>query len=261
MAETPFPFLVQAMQQAGAMIQDHWQTTASRLLSTPGERQAYLQGFSGEAPVVTTTPSGLSTSVVNTSPIARRIERGTAAYHLPSRIDWGRTSAARRSHSGRYFIIVPFRHYSAQRASRLAQASPTARRNMLTRPVYTVASRLQRGQYLTAGPSQGRAVHAPGLRPYVPSFPRNIRPGYTHAALQERLIRSTGHRRGTSTYLTFRTMTEQSPGWWIPAKAPVEIMAATVRSVTPEVQRLLAAAATADVVAQIQVQIQPQGGA
>lgn len=252
MADTRFPHLYMAMQQAALLVQQRWQETAEQMLTTPGERESYSAGLT-TGPVVETGES-LHTTVSNTAPQARRIEEGWAAYHLPDRINWGEVGT-RSEKTGRYYLIVPFRHYSAQRASRLAQASPAARRNMLTRAVYTIARQLQPGQYITAGPTAGRAVHAPGLRAYVPAFPPNIRPGYTHAALQERLRRVPGARKGASQYVTFRTMTEQSAGWWIPGKAGRSIAATTVRQVTPEVVRLLTDAARQDVTTLITVTV------
>jgi hypothetical protein len=251
MAGGRFPRLFQAMQQAAHLVQRRWQSIANRLLTTSREREAYAQGFPVQPPPVVETEAGLQTTVVNTSRLARALEYGQAAYHLPSRINWGLIRTARRSKSGRYYLLIPFRHYSAQRGSRAAAGSPTSRRAMLTRAVYEVARRLRPGQFLTAGPSHGRAVHAPGLHPYVPALPQNVRPGYTHAALQEGLRRVPGARRGSGQYLTFRTMTSDSPGWWIPAKPPRPVVAETVRTASPDVQRLLTTAAVEDVREQI----------
>ena len=251
MARMRFGRLVQAMQQAAQVVQQHWQNMVQRLLPTARERDAYGRGFAPAAPPVVETSSGLTTQVVNGAPAAPIIEQGTRAYHLPSRIDWGRTPAARRSNNGRFYLIIPFRHYSAQRGSRAQAGSAASRRNMLPRAVYDVARLLRPGQYLTAGPSHGQAVHAPGLQPYVPRLPQNVRPGYTHAAAQERLRRVPGTRRGSGSYLTFRTLTQNSPGWWIPARPPRPVAAEAAHAAAPEVRRLLEAAATEDIVVQV----------
>jgi hypothetical protein len=237
MASAQFPNLWQAMHVAAVLVQQQWQTVAERALRTPGERDAYISGLQGPDSVsISETGSSMQVTLRNTHPTASRIEEGFATYHLPERIDW----------KGRAYIIVPFRHYSAQRGSRAALSSPTARRLALPRPLYTLASRLQPGQYLTAGPTHGRAVHAPGLTPYVPAFPRNVRPGYTHVSQYERLQRV---GRGSQTrFLTFRTITPTSPGWWIPGKSGQHLAARTVREVTPQVQQLLTDAARADLV-------------
>lgn len=259
MAEARFSQLEQAMVQAASLVEQHWQAVARRLLTSAHEREAYVGAIAVDDPPVVSIPGGLRSTVRNTFHAARALEYGHRAFHLPSRINWGR-SKARRTRAGRSYLIIAFRHDSAPRGIRAQAASATARRNMLPRPVYNVARRLQRGQYLTAGESRGRAVHAPGLRPYVPSFAPNIRPGYTHAALQERLIRSTRSRRGTSTYLTFRTLTQDAPGWWIPARAPRAIAATTLREVTPQVRQLLEAASVQDISMQVSVALE-QGGA
>jgi hypothetical protein len=261
MARLQFGSLFQAMRQAAQIVQQHWQGMVQRLLPTAGTRDAYGRGLGAQEPPVVETPSGLATQVINSAPAAPSIEQGRGAYHLPSRIDWGRTPAARRTRAGRPYLLIPFRHYSAQRGSRAQAGSAAARRNMLARPVYDVARLLRPGQYLTAGPSRGRAVHAPGLHPYVPRLPQNIRPGYTHAAAQERLRRVPGPRSGSGSYLTFRTMTPDAPGWWIPAQPPRPIASEAARTAAPEVRRVLAAAATEDIVAQVRSALKGWAGA
>jgi hypothetical protein len=162
--------------------------------------RGFAQGLtSGRTP--TSLPSALAepTPAIPAPFAERRI-------HLPSVIRWAASPAARLSARGVWYIRVPFTH----RAPRARQASPLS----LSWAQYRVARGLEPGQFLTAGPSQGAAVHAPGLTPYVPAHPLNVRPGYHHAARQEGLQR-TGGARGA--YLTFRTITSRSPGWWIPA--------------------------------------------
>ena len=256
MAESRFPHLLQAMHDAARLVHEHWQAVAARTLRTPGERDAYVSGLqSPESVAVVEDGSTLRATITNVSSVARRIETGHPAYHLPSRINWAEV----RSKSGKSFLIIPFRHYSAQRGSRAQASSPAARRAAMPRPIYNVASRLQRGQYLTAGETRGRAVHAPGLTPYVPAYPRNVRPGYQQASIYEGMQR---RGRGTATrYLTFRTMTERSSGWWVPSKAPQPIAVQTVREIAPAVFRLLTAAAQADVVTLIDASLSAGGTA
>lgn len=255
MAALHFRSLAEAMVYAAQLVEQRWQATAQRLISSPRERDTYSRGIA-TGPVMETA-TGASTVVSNTASNAARIEYGHAAYHLPSRIHWGEVGQ-RSEETGRYYLIVPFRHYSAQRGSRAQQGSAASRRQMLPRAIYEVARLLRPGQYLTAGASRGPAVHAPGMVPYVPRLPQNIRPGYTHAAMQERLRRVPGARSGAGSYLTFRTMTESSPGWWVPAQPPRPVAAQTVHEVTPEVRQVIEAAVGAEFTVQIQAQLQQQ---
>ncbi len=255
MASQNFPRLLQAMQQVGRLVQQHWRELAGQMLQTPLERTAYLRGFAPDAPAVVEEGDSMQTVVRNTSPQAAAVERGHGAYHLPSRVNWAQSPAVRRTRRGGFYLIIPFRHYSAQRGIRARAGSAAARRQMLARAVYEVARRLQPGQHLTAGASRGRAVHAPGLTPYVPRMPENVRPGYTHAAAQERLQRFPSGTGGRGQFLTFRTMRPDSPGWWIPAQPPRPIAAQTVRETTPAVRQLLETAASADVEALVAAQL------
>jgi hypothetical protein len=253
MAAPQFSHLWQALDQLAVLVQQHWQEVAARELPTAGERDAYIQGLQGGGGVsIRLEGNSLTLTVRNDTPQARRIEEGHAAYHLPDRIDWGAVSA-RRAKDGRLYLVIPFRHYSAQRGVRAQASSPMARRAALPRSVYTVAQRLQAGQSLTAGPTRPPLIHAPGLVPYQPRYPRNVRPDYTHASMYERLQR-TGSGRGTR-YLTFRTLRQDSPGWWIPPKAGRHLAALTVREIEPQVHDLIAAAARQDMVQLISASI------
>jgi len=105
---------------------------------------------------------------------------------------------------------------------------------MMPRAVYEQAKRLQPGE----------SLHLPGAAPYVPRNPQNIRPGYTHAPMHERMQRQGTGRR--TVYLTFRTMRQDSPGWWIPARPPKPMAAQASRESAAEVERIITTAARDD---------------
>jgi hypothetical protein len=233
MASPTFPRLWQALRDAAALVQARWQAAAQRLLTFPGAPPSSGQG-SPVPPTISESATGLQATVTTTVPEAAELERGVGAYHLPSRINWATSPKARRNTRGRYYLVIPFRHYSAQRGIRAQAGTPAARRAMMPRHVYDVARRL----------GAGESLHMPGLAPYVPRLPQNVRPGYTPASPYARMQR-TGTGRGVR-YLTFRTITQDSPGWWIPARPPRSVAATEVRESTPNVRPMLEAAARAD---------------
>jgi hypothetical protein len=261
----PFTFtnLIGAVRQAAELVQRAWIAAAQGASLSPGQQAAYtaglLQAQSLQHPFA---GDPLQALVSNVAPEAQRIEAGTPAYHLPSVINWAQSPAARRSATGVYYIFVPFRHRAPRTASHGTIAG-AVKRQMLSEAVYRRARRLRPGQSLTAGPSRGARVHAPGLTPYVPAFPRNIRPGYEHAAREERLRRYPGRGRGRgggASYFTFRTLTSDSSGWWIPGKPGRPISATVQQETAGEVRALLDAAARQDVEDALHETLGDQGG-
>jgi hypothetical protein len=222
------PVTYAAIFHAAMSVQEAW-IAAAEAAQAPAR---YLSGLRQRSSLVYPAAGDpLRAMVVNVAPGAGQMEEGRPAVHLPSVIRWGQTPGSRRSKKGTYYLIVPFRHTTRS----------------MPRRVYAVARTLQPGQRLTAGPSQGRAVHVPGLQPYTPRYAANVRPGYTHSAIQEGMRRVPG-RRG-STYVTFRTMTQRSPGWNIPPKPGLHLAREVVQAMTPQVTRLIEQAFLADITA------------
>jgi hypothetical protein len=246
-----FQHLSRAVGEAARLVHQAWIAAAHAARLGERPQAVYLAGLlhdqSLQHPFV---GDPLQAQVINDAANAQQVEEGTPAYHLPSVIDWPHTPGAHGPTArGVYYLFVPFRHFAPRYASH--GAIPAAiKRQMLREAVYRRAKRLQPGQSLTAGPSQGTQVHAPGLTPYVPAFARNIRPGYTHAAREEGLRRYPGRglgRGGGAAYLTFRTMTSVSPGWWIPAQPGQHIAAQVQQETEDDVRAVIEAGARQDV--------------
>jgi hypothetical protein len=237
------PATTLALREAAEFIRTSWIAAAERL--PVSQRRAYIAGLSQPGSVVYNVGGDpLVAMVVNVAPEAEGIELGTPPIHLPEVIRWGQARSARRSKDGRYYLVVPFGHTTPRSGTAARRPSPAR----MSWPVYRVARQLQPGQRLSAGPSRGRAVHAPGTAPYVPQNPRNVRPGYTHAALHEGLRRGLEPRRGrSSAYTTFRTMTQESPGWWLPARPGTKLLADVERQVMPQVNAMLEVALRQDI--------------
>jgi hypothetical protein len=244
MAEIAFPYTEAAVQAAAQLVQWAWSALAASSSLSAREQALYVQGLSRPDSLV--YPDGgdpLAARVVLRTAAATRLEVGFAAYHLPSRIDWASARGARRSKDGRWYLVIPFTHGAYRGPKGL---SPAALYRMMPSRIYQVARRLRPGERLTAGPTRGRSVHAPGMRPYVPRFARNVRPGYTHAAREERLERRPqGGGRGS--YLTFRTMRQDSPGWWIPGREGARLRDQAERDTAKAVHEMMAAGVRQDV--------------
>src|SRR4029077_3421350 len=243
----PLPQTISALQGALLFVQGAWVAAAQTRTLAPHDLQRYLAGLlQSESLVYPLHGDVLAGEVVNLAREAFRLEHGTPALHLPDVIRWAQSRAAKRSKRGMYYLRIPFRHMTPRSRGSVSAAG---RRSVMPAPVYRVAKRLSPNQRLTAGPTTGQAVHAPGLQPYVPANPMNVRPGYTHAALQEGL-RRTPRGRG-AVYGTFRTMTQDSPGWWLPAKPGIELAKQVQRQTAPMVQAMLATAIQQDVEAEV----------
>lgn len=238
------PRTTEAVAQAAGYIWLAWISAVEHTSLSAGEQQAYLRGLTSRDSVLHPYQGDpLQALIQNVNPDAPRLEYGFPAYHLPSVIRWAQARGAHRSKRGRWYLVVPFEH-----------GTPGTRSNPMPSSVYRVARRLQPGQRVTAGPTAGRAVHAGGMQPYAPRYVRNIRLGYEHVSPHEAMIRRPGRGRG-STYLTFRTMTSDSSGWWIPPRQGAHILEEVRREVMPEVNRMLTAGLEQDVAALVAQQL------
>lgn len=242
----PMPLTAQAVQDAAVLAQQAWIALAQAASMPRHDQAAYIAGLvTPESLVYPADGDPLAARVVNRARQAQRIEMGTPALHLPTVIKWAQSRTARRNKAGRYYLRIPFRHFATRYGKQIAELRPAARRQMMPEGVYRRASRMGRRQYLTAGETRGRAVHAPGLTPYVPRNPMNVRPGYQHASIYERLRREPSARGAR--FMTFRTMTSDSPGWWLPARPGVQLLQQLEREIRPQINAMLAAAVEEDI--------------
>jgi hypothetical protein len=241
------PLTERAIYDAARLIQTAWVAAAqSGRYFHPG-LGGYVRGIvTDDSLVYPLDGDPLSAAVFNLAPYAGVIEEGHPGFHLPSVMHWP-TPASKRAKAGHYYINVPFRHTVPRSGPGI---TGQAQRAMMPAPVYQVAKRLAPGERLTAGPSAGRRVHAPGLTPYVPRYARNRRPGYVHASIYESLEKR-GAARHTR-YMTWRTLSQRSPGWHIPPRQGTHIAATVAREIAPQLIRLVSDAAQQDVINYIQ---------
>jgi hypothetical protein len=217
----------------------------------------------------------MATAVANIAPYAHVLEDGHDGYHLPEKIDWGAAEArgtAHRSKKGTRYILVPFRHSTPGAAS---GGITSGRASTMMRPeVYRAALTALRGDRKrkeaiaarkrldAAGPWMSRAYS-------LPAYPAALRaraeaqegqPGYTwRASKYEGLTRKEQVNPHTGTtsgvYMTFRAVTEDSVGWFIPPAPGYHFAAQTAEAIKPELRELVGEAARADVVELIQARL------
>jgi hypothetical protein len=225
------PYTAGAIRQAAEFVRESWIMLAGGTRLSAREQAVYVRGLGTDRSIV--HPDGgdwLAARVVNVGRAAARLEAGHARFHLPERINWGASRKARRNQQGRWYLRIPFPH---------ARAS-------LAPAVLRIAQRLRPGQYLTAGPTRGRARHAPGLTPYQPRFAANIRV-LQRRAVAEGLRRVPKGRGRASTLLTFRTLTQDSPYWWIPPKPGAHLVPQVLRTTTPAITTMIQEGVTRDI--------------
>jgi hypothetical protein len=182
-----------------------------------------------------------SAMVINVAPHASIIEDGHPGYHLPDVIRWAQARTARRSKQGVWYMAVPFRHNIPRTG---AGITSQAARTMMPQAVYNRARHLRPGQRLSNE----------GLPAYQPRHAPNVRPGEARTSIYAGMRKqgATGHTQ----YMTFRTITSQSPGWHIPALPPQPIAATVARETTPAVIQRVSAAFAADVAHQLQARLE-----
>lgn len=247
------------------VIEAEWQ----RLLAEHSDTglAASSQSFAQEAPW---QGNPLAGAVLNTAAHAQILESGHQGFHLPERIDWGGPKV-RISRGGRRYLIVPFGHSSPGTAG----VSTGRARTMMAPDVYRDALTALRGtrDRLVARQAAARLAEAGTQlsRPYghmgVPgrvmarAWMTEGQPGYTwksrtYAGLTYRAKQTnpaTG--RATGGFTTFRALTEDSAGWWIPPFPGYHLAQRVVEAVGPRVRELVGEAARADCVDIAQVRL------
>jgi len=214
----------------------------------------------------------LSVAVANTAPYAQVLEEGHAGFHLPSRIQWP-TPHSRVSKKGDYYLRVPLRHFTPGGEGG-GIGSWRARASMPT-AVYRDALRMFRGDRRAAVRvfQAGRWISRPyGAMPDVPQWLRRYamstegHPGYTWRARQyagltqsTQVNPETGAR--SSTYHTFRTLSQHSAGWWIPPMAGFHFTKLVVDKLKGPLAEMLSAAVGRDIADLISYKIAINPGA
>jgi hypothetical protein len=200
----------------------------------------------------------LSCAVANTTPYAAVLEEGRAGFHLPSSIDWGSSRSAKVSKKGTHYLRIPLRHMTPGRESE-GISSLRARTAMPSSIHRAALAAIKSGSRTTGGVfAQGRIS-----RPYramrdVPNWltqtaiQKEGHPGYTwRAGKYEGIKRVTQRGAGGaitgSQFMTWRTLSEDSVGWWIPPMQGFHFAAQVVQRMQGPVSELLGHAVAKDI--------------
>lgn len=201
-------------------------------------------------------------SIVNVMPYAAFIEAGRVGFHLPSH--WGNGGGKWKVGKKGLYATVPFRHRtpirgttgetSMARAMREPGGSTTGRRRqMMPTAIYKAASGLEAGQRLGGfGDLYKQSKSYNFFSQVFDNFPAELAglEGYTWRASQyESLERhhmvtpAGGHH---TEYMTFRTITPDSPGWYIPPTPAHRFGERALQMAEPQIRNALEEAAARD---------------
>lgn len=178
------------------------------------------------------------------------LERGHAGFHLATQ--WGaRGGQWKTSAKGTLYARVPFR---ARTPGTIGGGLSTGRtRMMMPGEVYRQAMGLgHRGRLTGFGDLYKQSKPYQMFRRAGQAMPPQLRGevGYTwKSSAYEGLFRATavtpGGGRHTG-YMTIRTITPSSPGWWIPPAPPLRIFQRGLDQAAPIVQQILEEASRLD---------------
>lgn len=139
--------LALAVQDAGEVLQAEWTRLAAGELVNR-MTGAYVNGLrQSDSLQYPLQGDALSVGVFNLARHAAAIEYGFAAFNLAERINWGATAKSRLSKEGRWYIRVPFRHYTPPRTGEGATVSRTKR--SMPAELHDVVRGMKAGERLT----------------------------------------------------------------------------------------------------------------
>jgi hypothetical protein len=237
-----YPHIEEALQgPVGDIIRRTWIFVAQPYSATGDYIRGLMASDSAEYPF---SGDDLAVSIVNKSRHAMVVEVGHQGFHLPSQVQiWRHTN--RR---GRGYFVVPLRHFTPGFQS----ATGRAIRAAMPEEVYDQARQLGRERLRGLGDlyKQSKSYHY--YRAIHPNFPSNLTArGYTWRSSKfEGMIRSeqrTPHAN-QGVYTTFRTVSQDSQGWYIPPMPGRYLAREAAERAGPLITPLIARAAQLDAV-------------
>lgn len=229
-----FPLLNQAVRAIASQTAANWQEAVQRAKLWSGEKDAY-------AGSITWKMTGDFDAVVESDyRLAQEIEEGRPAKDLKRMLDT--SMKVRMSAKGKRYLIIPFRHNTpgneaharamppaiAAAAATLAPSSIVGQGTRLSgtgafdiktrQPVQVAQRKYNWGDRLVGAALMGGSKHHEGMYRFDATTP--------------------GGKR-YSTYLTFRTMVEGSPGWITQPKPGLHIVRDVVTDMQPKAERAI----------------------
>lgn len=243
---TVFPLVNQAINAIAQQTAANWREEVMRAKLWSGEKDAYAASISYQM------TSDFSAVVESDYRHASEIENGRPPRDLKRMLDT--SLKVRRTLDGARFLIIPFRHnvnampahvYAAARqldASRII-GQTTRRSGEITGfamgygMVPASEKRQRRSPYLTSIASReavtvNKNVYAWGQRLLPGSIGPNPRGKADRFAGMVRFDTSTAKAKSSS-YMTFRVMSERSTGWIVPAQPGLNIVKKVVDQMQP----------------------------
>lgn len=239
---TPGPALAAAIVEAGELIRAEWidgladHTDQGAVVASLEAQGALQYPYLGDPAIV---------AVVSPLIQANILEEGAEGFHMPER--W--KGAWKVTKDGRRFAVVPLRHRTPATA---AGGSTTGRRRAAMPPlVYALARQLQDGERLVGfGDLYKQSKSYTYYRAAGMNVPDHLPAAYTWKSSpyegMQRETRPTPRGGRHTAYTTFRTMMEDSPGWYIPPRPGHHLAAQALERAAARVQDLLDTAAAAD---------------
>ncbi|WP_175787421.1 hypothetical protein [Burkholderia anthina] len=209
---TAYPLLGQAVRAIAQEAEMRWKHAINQARLWDGEKKAYINS------IKVNYLSGLSAEVVSDYKYADEIENGRPPRDLKDMLQT--STKVRVNKKGKRYLIIPFRHNTPGNTAHAPDMPPDVyalAKDMAPSKVTGMTTR-QSGQKGMRHVSVPQAIYKWGDR-----LPAGLAPKLrsTHKtdpyAGMYRFTTSTPNQQ-SSTYLTFRTMVEGSPGWIVPAK-------------------------------------------
>lgn len=252
-ADLPTPALDDALSRVVPnLIIVHWrelaadQVDSGDYLARLTPQEALIYPYAGDPDAV---------AVVNTALHAAWLEDGRAGFHLASRwgVGGGRWKVGK---DGGLYAHVPFRIGTPLTAGGGASSRRARLGATMPKRVYSFARRLQQGDRLagfgTAYKQSKSYTYFNGAGMDVPQHLVDVG-GYTWKASQfEGMfanIQRTAAAPRHAEYMTIRTITPDSPGWFIPPTPAHHYAERALEQAMPQIDEIIAAAAGEDLAA------------
>lgn len=226
-----FPLLHQAVDAVGKQTVANWQHAVYTAKLWSGEKDAYAKSITWQ---MTGDFSGF---VEATYEHAEEIEHGRPARDLKKMLNTSKK--VRVSNKGVRYLSIPFRHNTPGNDA-LAKSMPTS--------VFAMAKALEASMVVgqTTRPSGQKGMQHLSVPQNVYKWGGRLPAGLTpklkdhhatdvHAGMV-RFDTSTPGGAKSSTYLTFRTMSEKSNGWIVPPQPGQKIAEGVVNGLQPKAQ-------------------------
>lgn len=236
------PFLGQAVKAIAQQTAISWQQAVYGAKLWSGEKDKYAES-------ITWSMTGQFSAIVEaTYRYAEDIENGRPPRDLKEML--GYSLKVRRSKSGTRYLYIPFRHNTPGNDA-IGNAMPNSIYNMAKNMAPSMITAMKSrpsgtGAYNTKTKRKmmvPQNVYAWGDR--LPSgLAQKIKPHH-HSDPYAGMVRFNTSTPGgvkSSTFLTFRTMSEKSPGWIVPAQPGQNIAAGVTKDMQPKAESAFAKA-------------------